>query len=169
MEPMEQQTFQHIYASYNGALYRYLVKRTGNENDAADLAQEAFIRLYEKKVNPETAASWLYTTGYRLFVDHWRKKRKAKLISYESIPEMSRLEQHCQLSPEHAAIGNELCAEIREAMQQLRPRDRKVLLLLAQRDCSYREIAEKIGISENAAKIVVHRARKRMRELMQAK
>lgn len=165
MERLEEQTFYHIYAQYRQPLHRYLVRRTGNESDAADLAQETFVRLYEKQVQPETAKAWLYKTGYHLFVDQWRKKRRSVHVPLEAIPDMP----YTGDCPEGAAVGAELRSEIREALAELKPRDRQVLLMLAQRGLSYREIAEHIGCSENAVKTLVHRARKRMRELMEAR
>ncbi|PYI52401.1 RNA polymerase sigma factor [Paenibacillus flagellatus] len=160
----EEYTFQNVYHNYQIPLQRYLMLRTGNENDAADIAQEAFIRLYEKQVKPETAKAWLFKTGYHLFVDQWRKKRRALHVPLESIPDMPMTGP----SPEGLALGAELRTEIREALGELKPRDRQVLLMLAQRGLSYREIAEHIGCSENAVKTLVHRARKRMRELLEA-
>lgn len=169
MERIEQQSFQHIYMLYRGPLHRYLAKRTGNDCDAADLAQEAFMRLYEKNVHPETVKAWLYKTSYHLFVDHWRKGRRALHVPLDSVPDLPQQESGPYTGPESAAIGEELRHEIRLALEELKPRDRKVLLLLAQRGCSYREIAETIGCSENAVKTLVHRARKRMRELLEAR
>ncbi|MBD2860701.1 MULTISPECIES: RNA polymerase sigma factor [Paenibacillus] len=160
-----EQTFQNIYNLYQVPLHRYLARRTGNESDAADLAQETFVRMYEKQVQPDTAKAWLFKTGYHLFVDQWRKKRRAVHVPLDSVPEMPVLD----MSPEGAAMGAELRMEIGRALNELKPRDRTVLLMLAQRGLSYKEIAEHIGVSENAVKTLVHRARKRMRELLEAR
>ncbi|TMV47987.1 RNA polymerase sigma factor [Paenibacillus mesophilus] len=165
MTQAEEQMFQHVYKQYQVPLYRYLARRTGNDSDAADLAQETFVRMYEKRVQPETAKAWLFKTGYHLFVDQWRKKRRSVHVPLESIPDMPVLD----ISPEGAAVGAELRMEIRQALNELKPRDRQVLLMLIQRGLSYKEIAEHIGVTENAIKTLVHRARKRMRELMEAR
>lgn len=165
MTQAEEQSFQHIYKLYQVPLHRYLARRTGNENDAADLAQETFVRMYEKQVKPETAKAWLFKTGYHLFVDQWRKKRRTDYVSLESIPELPVLD----MSPEGAAASAELRMEIRQALNALKPRDRQVLMLLIQRGYTYKEIAEHVGVTENAIKTLVHRARKRMRELMEAR
>lgn len=164
MTQAEEQMFQHIYKQYQVPLHRYLAKRTGNESDAADLAQEAFVRMYEKRVQPETAKAWLFKTGYHLFVDQWRRKRKAIHVPLESVPEMPVLDG----SPERAAVGAELRMEVDQALKALKPRDRQVLRMLMHSGWTYKEIAEHIGVSENAIKTLVHRARKRMRELMEA-
>lgn len=165
MTQAEEQMFHHIYTQYRAPLHRYLARRTGNESDAADLAQETFVRMYEKRVQPETAKAWLFKTGYHLFVDQWRKKRRAVHLPLEAVPDMPMLDT----SPEGAAVGAELRMEIRQALGELKPRDRQVLLLLIQRGLTYKEIAEHIGVTENAIKTLVHRARKRMRELMEAR
>lgn len=165
LELCEEQTFQHIYKQYRLPLHRYLVRRTGNESDAADLTQETFVRMYEKRVNPETARAWLFKTSYHLFVDQWRKKRRAVHVPLEAMSDMPETD----VSPEGEALGAELRKEIFKALQELKPRDREVLLMLAQRNLSYREIADHVGCSENAIKTLVHRARKRMRERLEAR
>ena len=165
MTQAEEQMFQNVYKLYRAPLHRYLARRTGNDSEAADLAQETFVRMYEKQVQPETAKAWLFKTGYHLFVDQWRKKRRAIHVPLDSIPDMPMLDA----SPEGEAVGAELRLEISRALGQLKPRDRQVLLLLMNRGLTYREIAEQFGVSENAIKTLVHRARKRMRELLEAR
>ncbi|MEF3305314.1 RNA polymerase sigma factor [Paenibacillus sp. GYB003] len=165
MTQAEELSFQHIYKMYRLPLHRYLARRTGNDSEAADLAQETFVRMYEKRVQPETAKAWLFKTGYHLFVDQWRKKRRALHVPLESIPDMPVSDG----SPEGEAAIAELRLEISRALGELKARDRQVLLLLANRGMTYKEIADQFGVSENAIKTLVHRARKRMRELMEAR
>lgn len=165
MTQAEEQTFHDIYKLYRVPLYRYLARRTGDDGEAADLAQETFVRMYEKRVQPETAKAWLFKTGYHLFVDQWRKKRRTVYVPLDSIPDMPVMDG----SPEGAAVGAEFRMEISRALNELKPRDRQVLQMLMHRGLSYKEIAEHFGVSENAIKTLVHRARKRMRELLQTR
>ncbi|RKN85991.1 RNA polymerase sigma factor [Paenibacillus ginsengarvi] len=164
MTQAEEQLFQHIYSTYRIPLHRYLAKRTGDDSEAADLAQETFVRMYEKRVQPETAKAWLFKTGYHLFIDQWRKKRRTPQVPLESIPDMPVVGG----SPEVVAVGAELRSEISQALSKLKARDRQVLLMLLNRGLTYKEIADHFGVTENAIKTLVHRARKRMRELMEA-
>lgn len=161
-----EEQFQNIYKAYQAPLQRYLSRCIGNDADAADLAQEAFLRLYEKRIQPEMARNWLFRTGYHLFVDQWRRRKRMTSMPLEALPEIP-----CDpaVEPEHEAEKAELHTAVEDALAQLNPRDRNALLLLAYGGASYQEIARRIGCTENGVKTVIHRARKRIKTHFQSK
>lgn len=158
--------FNNIYMELRAPLQHYLYRLTRDTQDAADIAQETFLRMYDRKVRPETAKAWLYRTGYHLFVDGWRKKRKVHVVPLDHMSETT-LEK--QFIPEEVLLRSELEEEVRNAMKQLKPRDQAVLTLLKREGASYQEIADRLGFSETLVKSVVFRARGRMRRMMQSR
>lgn len=155
--------FIQLYKQYAVPLQHYLYRYTQNREDAADLAQEAFLRLHLREVRPETAKAWLFRTGYHLFVDKWRKRKKYVFLPLDTVPEPL---VESELLPERAVLVSETESEVDEAMQKLKPRDRAVLQLLRQEDVSYQEIARRTGCSEKLVKSIIFRARGRMRRMV---
>jgi RNA polymerase sigma-70 factor, ECF subfamily len=155
--------FDQMYKQYAVPLQHYLFRFTRNHEDAADLSQEAFLRLHQNGVRPETAKAWLFRTGYHLFVDKWRKRRKYSFLPLDVIPEPVFDGEHL---PERALMVSETEREVDHAMRKLKPRDRTVLQLLKQEDVSYQEIAQRTGYSEKLVKSIIFRARGRMRRLV---
>jgi RNA polymerase sigma-70 factor, ECF subfamily len=155
--------FDQLYNLYALPLQHYLFRFTRNHEDAADLSQEAFLRLHQNGVRPETAKAWLFRTGYHLFVDKWRKKKHYSYLPLEQIPEPVLDGEY---SPERALLASETEREVDHALMKLKPRDRTVLKLLKQGDVSYQEIARRTGYSENLVKSIIFRARGRMRRMM---
>jgi len=165
---MPQQTtpehqFIQLYKKYAAPLQNYLFRYTRNYEDAADLTQEAFLRLHQRDVRPETAKAWLFRTGYHLFIDKWRKKKKYTFLPLDTIPEPL---DEGETLPEQAALVSETESEVDEALQRLKPRDRAVLQLLRQEDVTYQEIARRTGCSEKLVKSIIFRARGRMRRMV---
>ena len=164
MMKCEEDRFRAAYLNNRPRLLHCLAHWTGDANEAADLMQEAFLRMYEKRIEPHSANRWLMKTSYRLFVDQWRKKQKTVWISLDEMPE---LPSKTSPSPEKAVIRSEFVRAVNRALAELPARDRTVLLKLAHGGTTYREIAEDMGCSEGLVKTVVHRARKRMRRMLE--
>ncbi|MEI7028001.1 RNA polymerase sigma factor [Paenibacillus sp. y28] len=152
--------FATMYHKYLIPLQHYIYRYTRNDQDAEDIAQEAFMRMYMRAINPETAKAWLYRTAYHLFVDNWRKNKKWSGVPIEAIPEPLGLEQH---TPERMLLAGEMRDEIGTAIQRLKPREQAVLHMIQREGVSYQVIAKRLGCSENTVKSVVFRARRRMR------
>lgn len=158
-----EQQFNQMYQQYAAPLKNYLYRFTRNYEDAADLTQEAFLRLHQKEVRPETAKAWLFRTAYHLFVDKWRKRKKYSFLPLDKVPEQA---VDSESLPERALLTAETESEVDQALQRLKPRDRAVLQLLHQEDVTYQEIARRTGCSEKLVKSIIFRARGRMRRMV---
>jgi RNA polymerase sigma-70 factor (ECF subfamily) len=135
--------FDDIVRRYQGALYRHLLRLAGSREQAEDLCQEAFIKLYRALPGFErgrTVAPLLFKIATNL----WRDGRPdplemAGLGNPDSPDPSRRVADQVVLRLEHEAI--------RQALQRLRSEYREVLSLRYDQGLSYREIAEVTGVS----------------------
>ena len=150
----EQQQFRAIYEECHDVLRRFLFSLTRNHEDTADLIQETFLRLYEQDSYPVSYKSWLYRTGYRLFIDLWRKNHKIQCSSVEEST------QPCpQATPELSYLHHETKVWIETHLNELTTKQRMIFMLKYNEGASYQQIGNYIGCPENTVKCLVRRAR----------
>ncbi len=134
--------FDDIINLYYDKLYCFALSLAKNQDDAADLTQEAFRRWAAKgqhQVNNEVKIkSWLFTTLYRLFIDQQRRNKKFHRDDVEA---------HLAYLPVSENITHKLDATIAmEALIKLDEKYRAVLALYYIESYSYNEISEVLGI-----------------------
>ncbi len=151
--------FQEIYHAHYASLFRYLDRLSGDPDLAADLVQEAFVRLYRRRELPDRPDLWLVTVALNLFRnEHAGRQRRARLQlvrSEEIAPEASP-------SPVEAAASAERGERVRRALDLLSDRDRELLLLRAE-GYAYRDLAETLGLHEPSIGTLLARARSAFR------
>jgi RNA polymerase sigma-70 factor (ECF subfamily) len=131
-------------------VYRFIVKNIRHAEDAQDIVQSAFEKLWVNRaqVLPEKAKSYLFTVAYHQMIDHIRKSNKMPLSDEASIP--------------HQPI-NQAQTELKEllmrAVNELNPTQKSLVLLKDYEGYSYQEIAEIMNLSESQVKVYLHRAR----------
>lgn len=133
-----------FHARYD-SLYRYLDRLTGDADLATDLAQETFVRLYQRGAMPEDPRGWLVAVAMNLVRDDRRRaKRRGAAIATHGAAYLPRP----AAEPADAAVlFNEARAQVKTALDSLPVRDRH-LLLLRQEGYSYRELAHAVGVAE---------------------
>lgn len=151
--------FDHLFARYRDAMRKLYAQRTGSTDDADDLIQETFLKVYLNldKYNPAyTFGQWIYTIARNAFIDYLRKKQ-------ENVPlEMVQRGQSSFPTPEESIINMQQMARIEGFMDKLRPRYRKLIELRFFRDYSYEEIAAELRVPIGTVKTQLHRAREQM-------
>ncbi len=152
--------FQKFYTDNGDKLFGYLLRKTGNSHLAADLAQEAFTRYLERYRNREQSVALLYTIGRNLFYDYVRQHPKGELKSVDSTDQFIS-------GQEESYIARQKSTEILEAMQQLGDAERDILSLIVSSSMSYQEIADLRKCSVASVKVIVHRARKKLKKLLE--
>lgn len=141
-----------MYAEHSVYLHRYLLKLTGDQEDAADLAQEVFLRLCQQERMPEYPRAWLSRTGYRLFVDHWRRSKRSRKVPLDAdLPSLS--------DPEQSVLDREFADQFRNLLLQLHPRARSAFHMRIYEQSSYGDIARRLGCSENTIKTCIRRGK----------
>ena len=139
-------------------LVRFLYARTGDADQAEDLAQEAFLRLLERR--PRDPGAWLFTVAGNLLRDEVRLARgRARRLT------LVRLERELDgdPGPEPELLRAEEAAGVRRALADLPERDR-TRLLLHHEGFRYREIAQQLGLAPTSIGPLLTRAQRRFLE-----
>ncbi|BBO78416.1 hypothetical protein DSCW_58330 [Desulfosarcina widdelii] len=153
-------TYDCFYRENKDRVYAYLLRMTRDVQLAGDLTQESFARCLSSYGRNGSNRALLYTIARNAALDAVRKRREEALGDNEEIASAANPE--CQLM-EKEAFGRML-----DAIGKLNPVDRELISLLATEAFSYREIGKLLKISETNVKVRVHRARLRLKALLDA-
>ncbi len=148
-----------FYQEYKNKLFSYLVYKSRDREVSKDIMQESFTRHFEHYGNDAVLfPALLFTIARNAFVDHLRQKNKFH-ISENKNPQITA-------EQEDTLIAREETDRILLAMKGLPDLDREILLL-AVGDVAYKEIAATFKLSVSNIKIRIHRARIRLRQMME--
>ena len=152
-------------------LFNYLIRCLQNEEDAADVAQEAFVRVYQNRAKFEASqrfSTWLYAVATNLVKDRYRYRTRHPQVSLDAENESTGSDFRESL-PEHGPTPSDtLAAEeraemVRRAVAAL-PEELRVPLLLSEyEELSHAEIGVVLGCSPKAVETRIYRARKQLR------
>jgi RNA polymerase sigma-70 factor, ECF subfamily len=146
--------FRSIYLDNYLPILGYALRRTPTEEDANDVVAETFLVLWRRLADAPTGDEtrpWLYGIARLIIQNRQRGERRHTRL-------VARLQALRPIEPGDLRGIEELVSQV---MKQLSPRDREVLRLAAWEELTPPEIATALGCSTNAAKIRLHRARKR--------
>ena len=147
---MTTQDYNNCVDQHADGVYRFILKNLKDEQDAQDVVQDAFEKLWvnHRKLDSKKAKSYLFTTAYHTMIDHIRKYRN--LGSIEDIPETSNDTFHDY---------SDLKEVLDEALEKLNDVQRSVILLRDYEGYSYQEIGEITNLNESQVKVYIYRAR----------
>jgi RNA polymerase sigma-70 factor (ECF subfamily) len=148
--------FRRLFEDQFQSLFRYLDRLSGDSALAADLAQEAFTRLYRRGSMPDDGRAWLVSVASNLFRDE-RRSSARRLRLLPALPTDAVLGD-AALAPDEEAAQRERREQVRKTLDALPIRDRQVLLLRHE-GYSYREIAAALGLAEPSIGTFLARAR----------
>ena len=147
--------------------YTLAFRLTGHEDDARDVVQEAYLRAYRglRRFRGDSQfTTWLYRITANCSANLLAKRARTRT---ESLPDDAPLiDLHPDHDPEERAAGEAERARVAEALAVLPARLRQVIVLRDIYDLPHGAIAKELGISEAAAKVRLHRARRRLKELL---
>lgn len=155
---LDEAAFTELYRTTARRLWAYVYRVTGDGADTDDIVQEAFCRLLCKGPEQPDQEQWrryLYRVASNLVVDRWRQSARQ-----DASPPASR-----QTAPE-AASDDE--SAIARTFAQLSTRDRTLLWLAYVEEESHEEIAASLNLRRHSIKVLLFRARRRLRELLSA-
>jgi len=157
-------TFHELYSRYAEDVYRFAHWLTGNPADAEDITSETFVRVWTAPEEPrmETVKGYLLTIARNLHRQRQRRSWRESPLEQQTVERAAP-----DASPAEAAEKREAFHETLQAMQQLPELDRTALLLRAEGELSYEEIAATTGMTAAAARVRVFRARAKLAELLQ--
>jgi len=151
-------------------LVRYLTKKVRNDEDANDLAQEAFLRMhkFQQSRRLDNARAFLYKTANNLVVDQLRRARvHDKYLNFEMLPEQSDEENDkCAPSAERTVSAEQELNQLYKVVDQMPEKVRRAFLLHRGKDLSYPEIAIEMYVSTSMVEKYIIQALKILREKM---
>jgi RNA polymerase sigma-70 factor (ECF subfamily) len=159
----ERRAFDELVRRHQRAIFTVARRYLRNDADAADIAQQTFVRAFKALDGFRGAASvrsWLYRIAINLALNHVRDHAREKAQEIEE----NRLTTNAT-GPQRIIAGED-AARLRAAVAELPPKQRMVLELRVFDDLSFREVAELADCTENAAKVNFHYAVKRLKELL---
>ena len=149
-------SFTELYQRYWADVYRFSYWLCGNEDDAKDITSETFVRIWtsETETKSKTIKAYLFTIARNLFLHQKRKMNRFSPIT-ETIAETVS-------QPEHNADERSDLEQTMAAIQTLSEIERTILLLRAENELSYEEIATMTGLTVSLVKVKLFRARKKL-------
>jgi len=155
MAQFTEDEFDAIYMTYGKKVYSFAAWLLGDKQEAWDITQETFLRLYQAKVAEKSIRSWLYKTAYHLVADYWRRNSRTRVtVLNEMIPDFA-----LDSNPEAAFLSKEYRERFLQVFGSLPVQYRAILLLREKNNASYDEIAKIIGITVGAVRSRLYRAR----------
>jgi RNA polymerase sigma-70 factor (ECF subfamily) len=163
---------ERAIAQYGKATYNFAYRLTGNEPDARDLTQEAFIRVYRawRSFQPGTSfLSWIYRIVTNLYRDELRRRkgRFQEEIPEDNAPQEFAGERPLAVDPIEEYVERQLSEPLSRSLRKLSPDQRQVIILADIEEYSYQEIADIMGCSIGTVRSRLHRARALLRRLLQ--
>jgi RNA polymerase sigma-70 factor (ECF subfamily) len=147
--------------------YTLAVRLTASEEDARDVVQEAYLRAWKgiRRFRGEAQFStWMYRITANTAATISGKRRRQRTVHLDEVADP--VETEVAMHPELATENSELITRLSAALAELPPRLRALVVLKDVYGLSHEDIAEELGISVAAAKVRLHRGRKRMRDLL---
>ncbi len=145
--------------------YGLAFRLTGNEEDARDVVQDAYLRAYRgigKFRSESRFSTWLYRIVANCSATHMARASRHR---HDELPDEALMAAPRSVDdPESRAAVSDLARRLEEAISELPTRLRSVVVLRDVYDLSHQAIAEELDISVSAAKVRLHRARRRLRE-----
>lgn len=164
----EREAFDEIVQRHGPAMYRFALRMLGgNDSDAADAVQEAFISAWRSIGQFQSRSAlrtWLMSLVKRRAVDLQRRRKPTPVGDDVLATLMPELDDHVSST----SAGNELVRALQQALDDMPVQQRTVWLLREIEQMSYSEIADTVGVTSASVRGQLHRARITLAERMAA-
>jgi RNA polymerase sigma factor (sigma-70 family) len=147
---MTEKEYNQCVSRYADNVYRFILKNIGHKEDAQDVVQTAFEKLWIHKdqIDNERSRSYLFTVAYNQMIDHIRKQKRITLK--DEFREEAKVTDKQEYSVKKI---------LDEALHKLSETQRSLVLLKDYEGYNYQEIGTITGLSESQVKVYLHRAR----------
>ena len=171
--------WEEIVQRYNRRIYNICYRFAGSADDAQDLTQEVFIKMYRTlnsyDVERSAFMTWVTTITRNLLVDHFRKSKQDRVTDsidaapseHEDATPLSDKIQDRTPTPDASAQSRETRETVHRALQKLSPDLREAVILRDLQDMDYREIATVLHVPEGTVKSRINRGRAELARLLQ--
>ena len=154
---MTEREYNECVNMYADNVYRFIVKNLRHEEDARDVVQTAFEKMWRNRdeVDATKCKSYLFTVAYHQMIDHIRKNKRIQL------KEEFNDEVRIQDRPAH-----NMKKVLEEALNRLSETQKSLVLLKDYEGYSYEEIGKITGLNESQVKVYLHRARVQLKNYL---
>jgi RNA polymerase sigma-70 factor (ECF subfamily) len=155
---LSESAFAQLYHETARPLWAYVYRTTGHAADADDIVQDAFCRVLAANVGAlagEDLRRYLFRTASNLIADRWRRASRERA----SMPRAEHPAMAAATSPDD---------DLARTFARLKPRDRALLWLAYVEEQDHRQVAEALGVGARSVKVLLSRARGRLRALLRS-
>lgn len=154
---MTEREYNDCVNTYADNVYRFILKNLRHEEDARDVVQTAFEKMWRNRddVDATKSKSYLFTVAYHQMIDHIRKVKRMQLK--DEFDENARIANR---------QDNNLKKVLEEALARLNETQRSLVLLKDYEGYSYEEIGQITGLNESQVKVYLHRARLQLKSYL---
>ncbi len=157
--------FAALYGHYVPQIYRFVLLKTGSKLEAEDLTHDVFlsawqnIAAYTHRGFP--FSSWLYSIARNKIIDYYRTRKTVQPID-EAVEMVADLAAHTENTADEALA----LLRVKEAMRELSDEHQNILIMRFVEDMAPKDIADALGKSEGAVRLMQHRAIKNLRAIL---
>jgi RNA polymerase sigma-70 factor (ECF subfamily) len=137
--------FTKLFAETRDTLHRYIRRFVGSSETAKEIVQEAFLRTYRERDSVTTLRAFLFSTARNLAANDYRHRRTVERSAAGNLGDLQG--NPASESPESELIRDERNRLIQEAIDHLPRQCRAAFTLRVFHECSYQEVAKRLGIS----------------------
>jgi len=168
--------FADLVDLYKDKIYHLAYRMLGNRQEAEDVVQETFLRVYrslERYDESMKFSTWIYRIGTNLSIDRLRKRKATYSLDAEVAPDGEGTDWHGMLAseeptPEGQVLLSETQRRIREAIETLPKKYKSVVVLKYLHDMSLQEIGDVLDMPVTTVKTRVHRGREFLRKKLES-
>lgn len=156
-------SWDQVVRQHSARVYRLAYRLSGNPQDAEDLTQETFVRVFRSLANfqPGTFEGWMHRITTNLFLDLVRRRQR---IRFDALPDDTERLPGTAPSPEQVYADTYLDPQVQAALDALPPDFRVAVVLCDIEGLTYEEIAATLGIKLGTVRSRIHRGRVQLRE-----
>jgi RNA polymerase sigma factor (sigma-70 family) len=161
-------SWDDIVTEHSSRVYRWAYRLTGNRQDAEDLTQDVFVRVFRSlsTYRPGSFEGWLHRITTNLFLDGVRRTSRQRTWPLDGLGAAERIPD-TDGGPEQILTDAGLDDDLQAALDSLPPDFRLAVLLADVEGLPYEQIAETLGVKPGTVRSRIHRGRRQMREALQ--
>jgi RNA polymerase sigma factor (sigma-70 family) len=154
---MTEREYNDCVTTYADNVYRFILKNLRHEEDARDVVQTAFEKMWRNRedVDAQKCKSYLFTVAYHQMIDHIRKVKRIQLR--DEFQEEAKVDNR---------QSNDLKKILNEALNRLSETQKSLVLLKDYEGYSYEEIGQIMNLNASQVKVYLHRARVQLKEYL---
>jgi RNA polymerase sigma-70 factor (ECF subfamily) len=168
----DEKAFEEVYERFVSMVYNLALRMGGNEADAADCAQETFLRVYRHlgsfrgKSNLKT---WVFRIALNCCRSRYRKQATRRRYVDFGGDEMIERTADSARNPEQHATAAQLSNQVQEALSEVLPAYREAVILRDLQGLTYEEMASVLGVRLGTVRSRIARGRERLRQVLEAR